>query len=125
MPRIIVAGSRGFNEYKKLATTLVAYFMRKGYYPKDVEIVSGTAEGADKLGEQFAEKGGCKLTRMPADWKTHGRKAGFLRNWEMAKYAKEDDGVLFAFWDRKSDGTAHMIKLARREGLEVNIIDYN
>ncbi|MGH0831265.1 SLOG family protein [Bacillus pretiosus] len=124
MPRIIVAGSRGFNDYRKLATNLVAYFMRKGYYPKDIEIVSGTADGADKMGEQFAIKGGCKLTRMPADWSI-GRQAGYIRNCEMANYAhEENDGVCFCFWDGKSKGTKHMIDIARRKGLEVHIINY-
>ncbi|PEA25878.1 hypothetical protein CN984_11870 [Bacillus cereus] len=124
MPRIIVAGSRGFHDYKKLATTLVSYFMRKGYYPKDVEIVSGTADGADKLGEVFAEKGGCKLTRMPADWSI-GRQAGYIRNCDMATYANQDgDGVCFCFYDGKSKGTGHMINIARKNGLEVHIINY-
>ena len=124
MVKVIVAGSREFNDYKKLATNLVAYFMRKGYYPKDVEIVSGTASGADKLGEKFAKKAGCKLTRMPADWDGLGKKAGFIRNWDMAKYAGSD-GVCFCFWDGNSKGTKHMIDLARKEGLEVHVIIFS
>ncbi|HDX9663268.1 TPA: DUF2493 domain-containing protein [Bacillus cereus] len=122
MPKVIVAGGRDFNDYRKLATNLVAYFMRKGCTPKDVEIISGTADGADKLGEKFAEKGGCKLTRMPADWSI-GRQAGYVRNCDMADYAG-DDGVCFCFWNGYSKGTRHMINIARRKGLEVHIINY-
>jgi len=45
--KVIVAGSRGFNNYELLDNIL------KGKYP-NIEIVSGIAKGADKLGERFA-----------------------------------------------------------------------
>ncbi|HHB2481403.1 TPA: SLOG family protein [Bacillus cereus] len=124
MVKVIVAGSREFKDYSKMANTLIAYFMNKSYSPDDVEIISGTAGGADKLGERFADKAGCKLTRMPADWDGLGKKAGYIRNWDMAKYAGSD-GVCFCFWDGKSKGTKHMIDLARKEGLEVHVIIFS
>jgi YspA, cpYpsA-related SLOG family len=125
MVRVIVAGSRGFNDYKKLASTLVKYFISHGYRPSDIEIISGTANGADKLGEKFAKKSGCKLTRMPAEWWRYGNSAGYVRNLEMAKYAKKaHHSVCFCFWDGKSKGTKHMIDIAKKEGLELHVIKY-
>lgn len=49
-----------------------------------------------------------------------------MRNVEMANYASEDGctGVLIAFWDGKSRGTAHMIKVAELKGLEIKIVNY-
>ena len=43
-----------------------------------------------------------------------------VRNAEMAKCSD----ALIAFWDGKSRGTGHMIKFARRKGLDISILDY-
>lgn len=76
-------------------------------------IVSGGARGADKLGEVYAKDNGYNLRIFPADWNTHGYKAGFLRNEEMAEYAD----ALAAFWDGKSRGTKHMISTALKKAI--------
>jgi len=87
----------------------------------DIEqVVSGTARGADRVGEQFAERFGIELKRFPADWKRWGKSAGAIRNAEMAEYAD----ALIAFWDGESKGTQHMIKVATKKGLEVSVINY-
>ena len=57
--RIIVAGSREFNDYDLLRNTLMDYldFMDDKDVvdnPSQVKFISGTAKGADILGEQFA-----------------------------------------------------------------------
>lgn len=57
------------------------------------EVVSGGASGADAGGEAWAKKRGIPIKRFPADWKTHGRAAGPIRNRQMAEYA--DAVVLF------------------------------
>jgi hypothetical protein len=46
--RCIVAGSRGFNDYEHLKATLNLYLCLK----TNLEVVSGGASGADKLGEK-------------------------------------------------------------------------
>ena len=127
--RIIVAGSRGFKNYDLLRDTLMDYldFMDDKDVvdnPSQVKFISGTAKGADTLGEQFAYTYEYDVIRFPADWNTYGRSAGYRRNAEMAKYASEAYGVLFAFWDGQSKGTKHMIDLAKRYGLEVHVVNY-
>ena len=79
--RVIVAGSRSFNNYALLEATLDKLLVRKA----NVVIVSGAARGADTLGEQYAATRGLKCIRMPADWDKHGKSAGYKRNEEMAK----------------------------------------
>jgi len=118
MPKVIIAGSRDFDNYKKLENRCL-HILEK-YSQKDVVVISGTAKGADKLGEQFAKKFGLELDKHPADWDNYGPSAGYVRNEEMANIAD----ILIAFWDGESRGTRHMIKLARNKGLEVHTIRY-
>lgn len=127
--RIIVTGSRGFKNYDLLRDTLMDYldFMDDKDVvdnPSQVKFISGTAKGADTLGEQFAYTYEYDVIRFPADWNTYGKSAGYRRNAEMAKYASETYGVLFAFWDGQSRGTKHMIDLAKRYGLEIHVVNY-
>lgn len=51
------------------------------------EVVSGGATGADAGGEDWARSKGIPITRFDADWDTHGRAAGPIRNRKMAQYA--------------------------------------
>lgn len=118
MLRLIVAGSRGFNDYELLKRKLD--YVLRNRVDERITIVSGTAKGADQLGEQYAKERGYALMRYPADWDKHGKSAGYIRNKEMAKNA---DGLI-AFWDGKSRGTKHMIDLAREQGLKVIIVRY-
>lgn len=124
--RIIVAGSRDFNNYGLLKLTLKEYIESLGIVDlSQVIIVSGAAKGADTLGEHFAYDYGIDIRRFPAKWDEFGKSAGIIRNCEMAKYAAEKYGVLFAFWDGKSKGTKNMIDLAKRYGLEVHVTNYD
>jgi hypothetical protein len=111
--KVIVAGSREFNNYRLLRDTLDRLLAGLG----DVEIVSGCARGADRLGERYAIERSHAIKRFPADWAEHGRAAGPIRNNEMAKYAD----MLVAFWDGKSKGTHHMIKAMRKAGKRVEV----
>ena len=113
MFRVIIAGGRSFKDYDRLCS-ICDYMLQN---QRDIEIVSGTAMGADKLGEQYALERGHKIARFPAKWDEYGRAAGFIRNEEMAKYA---DGLI-AFWDGKSKGTGHMIDLAKKYNLKIKI----
>ena len=117
--RIIIAGSRNFTDYDKLEKEVLE-LVHTGF--DNPIIISGTARGADQLGERFADNHGLQLVRMPADWEAYGKRAGYIRNARMADYASEGDGMLIAFWDGESSGTKNMIELAEKKGLEVNII---
>lgn len=77
------------------------------------EVVSGGARGADAGGEVWANKRNLPITRFPADWDTHGKRAGWLRNCEMADYAQAV--VLFP----GGRGTASMRQEAEKRGLVI------
>jgi len=114
--KVIIAGSRDFNDYDLLCRKADKILSKQN----EIEIVSGTAKGADKLGERYAEERGYPVKRFPADWGTHGKRAGYIRNEEMAIYA---DGLI-AFWNEQSKGTKHMIDLAELHKLKVRVITY-
>ena len=117
--KLIVAGGREFIDYDVCALVLndLAY---NELSDDAVSLVSGMARGADSLAVRFAQENNVKLYKFPANWETHGKAAGYMRNTEMAKFA---DGLL-AFWDGKSRGTRHMIAEAERQGLRVWIHYY-
>ena len=114
--KVIIAGGRDFHNYELLKEKCDVILGRQ----TEIEIVSGKAKGADKLGEQYAEEKGYPVTLFPADWDEHGKAAGFRRNLEMANYAD----CLIAFWDGKSKGTKMMIELAEQKGLNVRVVKY-
>jgi len=116
--KVIIAGGRDFTDYKYLCQ--VCDYMLQNQNSAEIEIVSGTARGADKLGEQYAKEKGYKIAYFPADWDAFGKSAGYRRNVEMAEYGD----VLIAFWDEKSTGTKHMIDIARDKGMRVKIAKY-
>lgn len=110
--KTIIAGSRNIAEY----TTVEAGIDQ---LPLIItEVVSGTARGVDRLGEQWAEKNNIPVKKFPANWDKYGKRAGYLRNAEMAEYAD----ALVAFWDGESKGTEHMINLAKKAGLVVRVV---
>ena len=122
MTRIIIAGSRQFNDYEKMLKTLDELGIHLINTIDPIEIISGHAPGADTLGERFAKAYDYPLKIFPADWKKYGRAAGPIRNEQMAKYASEADrGILIAFPIGESKGTRNMIKLAKQYGLDTYI----
>ncbi len=114
--KVIIAGGRNFNDYNKLRESCDNILVNQ----KDVEIVSGTAAGADTLGERYAQEKGYEVKKFPAQWDLYGKSAGYKRNQQMAEYA---DGLI-AFWDGKSRGTKHMIDIANKMGLKVRVVRY-
>lgn len=116
---LIIAGTRTFTDYNFLEKKLLFFLQNKNL--EEITIISGNARGVDRLGEQFALKHGCKLISMPANWESEGKKAGYLRNEQMAKLAT----ACIVFWDGKSKGTKHMIDLAKKYNLNLRIVKIN
>lgn len=115
--KLIVAGSRGFDDYDLLKQKCDAVLAAKVSDPNVViQIVSGGAKGADTLGEKYAKERGFSLKIFKADW-SKGKSAGYVRNVAMADYAD----ALIAF-DFGTKGTGHMIKIAQTRKMAVRII---
>ena len=117
--KVIIAGSRGFSNYKLLREECNK-FLREKRKTDNIIIVSGGAQGADSLGEKYSQDEGFDLEVYPAQWKKFGRSAGFRRNEQMAEVAD----ALIAFWDGKSHGTKHMIDIMNAKNLLVKVVDY-
>lgn len=118
--KVIIAGTRSFDDYSLLCSFCDKCLSRKGQ-THDIVIVSGTARGADRLGERYAYDRGYEIKMFPADWQNNGKAAGIIRNTDMANYAD----ALIAFWNGQSKGTLNMIETAKRKGLSVRIYNYN
>lgn len=112
--KTIIAGSRTFNDYDLLKQKL-DYFRK---HNSVTEIVSGTAKGADQLGERYATENNIRITLFAADWNRHGKKAGPMRNRTMAEYADQ----LIAVWNGESKGTKNMIENMNRLKKPVYIV---
>ena len=102
-----VVGSRSFANYELLKTTLDRY--------SDIDtIVSGGAPGADTLGERYARE---------HDWKTYGKRAGFVRNGDIVDHSD----LVIAFWSeffRMKKSTKSTIDIAKRKGVACRIVEF-
>ena len=119
--RVIIAGSRCYNDYGFLERELDKLFKENDeFVGREIKIISGMALGADALAIDYADKH--KLTKIlfPANWKRYSRIAGFLRNEDMLSVATH----LIAFWDGKSNGTRHMIEIAKAKGIPVWVVKH-
>lgn len=112
MNRVIIAGSRTINDYNLIKSAII----ESGF--KIDEIISGLANGPDKLGKRYGIENNIPVKEFPAKWDEFGKSAGYRRNEEMAKYVGKD-GFLILVWDGKSKGSGHMRGLAKKYGLTI------
>lgn len=112
--RVIVAGSRTFGDKALLAAKLDALLANLG----SAVLVSGGAQGADSLGEQYSVERGLDFIRVPAEWDRYGRAAGMIRNQHMSFLASH----VVAFWDGESSGTRGMIEIAKADRLPLRVV---
>lgn len=117
MRRIAIVGSRppelprGPDDHVRLQThrTFAGLVERCRQYVETLErtdiVISGGAPGIDTVAEQAARARGMTVRVYPADWRTHGKRAGFIRNGEMVRAAD----AITAFWDGVSRGTRDTI----------------
>ena len=120
MFKVIIAGSRDFNDYSLLESNLDFLLSNKIKNGEEIVIVSGKARGADTEGEKYAINRNFSIEEHPANWNKYGKSAGYIRNREMALSAD----ACVCFWDGKSKGTKHMINLAKEHNLLLEIINY-
>lgn len=106
--KVIIAGSRTIKDYNELLSALEDAKTKIPNF-EITEVVSGTAEGVDLLGERYAHEKGIPVTRFKAHWEAFGKSAGYMRNMEMARYAH----ALVLVWDGHSTGSAMMKRIAR------------
>lgn len=120
MFKVIIAGSREFDNYDMLKEKCDKILSRKVNDGEEIIIVSGTAKGADMLGEKYAEEKGYKVERYPANWNKYGKRAGYLRNKKMAEVSNAC--IVFLNSKAENKGSKMMISIAKEENLLVRVI---
>lgn len=107
---LLVCGGRDYNDRAQAFHTLDRIHGKRPI----TRIVEGGAAGADSLARAWANARGIECKTFTADWATHGKAAGPMRNQLMLDSGV--DGVL-AFPGGR--GTADMLARARRAGVTV------
>lgn len=126
---VIIAGGRKFSDYDMLKKKCDRILSR---ITRPIIIRSGTATGADTLGERYADECGYEIQRFPADWNrqrdgSYDKAAGYKRNVEMAvgndKYPDAATAAII-FWDGVSKGSDHMKNIAKKNDMKLKVIQY-
>ena len=78
--------------------------------------------GADCLAGAVARELGFAVLPFPADWTTHGRRAGPLRNTQMLREGRPRLVLAFTNDLRASRGTRHMCAIAVAAGVPVRVL---
>lgn len=112
MTRVLVCGGRDFADAKSLYNALDMLHLTVGV---DV-VIHGCARGADTFAGRWARENRVTEERFPADWETHGRAAGHIRNRHMLLEGKPDM-VLAA---PGGVGTENMVQQAEKAGVRVD-----
>lgn len=105
--RVLVCGGRDYNDCVRVGLQLRML--------KATQVIEGGATGADYCAAHWAAKAGIPVETYPADWKTHGKAAGPIRNQQMIDEGKPD--VVIAFPGGR--GTADMVRRAQSAGIPV------
>lgn len=114
--RVLVCGGRDYRDVVRAFYVLDEYHKKHGI----TVLIEGGAQGADRLGRQWALGKGLPVITMEANWSFYGKSAGPVRNEWMMQLALPD--VIIAF--PGGSGTADMVKRGKKEvGVEVYEID--
>jgi len=106
--RLLVTGSRDWNDEKRIEDILRSA-------PHDAVLVHGACPtGADAIADRIWSEWGRQVERHPADWKQYGKRAGFVRNAEMAE---SDSALCLAFIKGDSRGASMTAQLAEDKGV--------
>ena len=115
--RVLVCGGRNYNNRDLIHNTLCDLNIDRGPI---TYVIHGAATGADHeamIWTQMMAESGRKIKHCPfvADWHTHGKAAGPIRNQRMIDEGKPD--LVLAFPGGK--GTKDMVSKAKKAGIEV------
>lgn len=113
--RILVTGSRNWENEARIRFAFRT--MAQQYAATDITVVHGACPtGADALADKIAREWGFHVETHPADWGTHGKRAGFVRNAHMADLGAD---MCLAFPLGESKGTRMMMDLAMKKHIPV------
>jgi len=109
--RLLVCGGRDFSDTASANKVLDAMHRALGI---DV-LIEGDARGADRIAGYWARKNRVTNLKFRADWNTHGKAAGAIRNQKMLDEGKPTHVLAFP----GGRGTADMVRRATAAGVQV------
>ena len=107
----LICGGRGFAN-EEMFNSAMGDLIRLRGMPR--RIIQGGARGADTLAIKWAAKYALEIWTEEADWHTHGKAAGPIRN---AKMLEHNPRLVVAF--PGGTGTADMVRRSREAGVDV------
>ncbi len=115
--RVLVCGGREYADKERVYRILDAAVkaLNVDGRTRNIRLIHGAAKGADTLAAQWASERGVPATDYPADWDTHGKRAGYIRNKQMLDEGKPHAVIAFP----GGIGTRMMVGLAKRYGIPV------
>ena len=136
--RIMIAGSRTFNDYQLVCKTLEEELSKRNIIKDkyNIIIISGKAKGADELGELYARDNNLIVEEYPAKWddlkvtpckvkynkwgKPYNCLAGMNRNTDMINVSD----LVIIFWDSKSKGSLDDINKCKKWNKDYVLVEY-
>lgn len=110
--RVLVCGGRDYSDRAAVFGALDALHQKYGR----LTVIQGGAPGADALARAWCGKApSVYMINEPADWKSHGKAAGPLRNQRMLDEHRPD--LVLAFPGGR--GTADMVRRAKAAGVKI------
>jgi YspA, cpYpsA-related SLOG family len=131
--RVLVCGSRTWAETTTPIIASVLTGLYEEHYPfsDPFVVIEGEARGADTYAHNWAEwydghvsgdGGPVELEPYPADWATHGKAAGPIRNQKMLTEGRPDLVVAFSDDIEHSRGTKDMLVRAKKAGIPAILV---
>lgn len=110
MRRILICGSRSYNDNNAIKRVVREEIKANGPF----ELIYGAAPGADTLAARACLALGLHVEQYRADWATHGKAAGPIRNRQML-----DAGPVKVIAFGEGRGTQDTVSEAERRGIPV------
>lgn len=117
--RIIVTGSRGWDDREAICGALDLLAGAARYNAETLTVVHGAAKGADTIADEWVRERSAAgwpvlVERFPADWTRYGKQAGYIRNRAMVSLGAD---ACVAFVLGASAGATHCGKEAEAAGI--------
>lgn len=117
--RILITGSRDWDDVPTVVAALRGVILEANASKDDTIIVQGDCpRGADRIAKDLGMEWGAEVESHPAQWNTHGKPAGFIRNKLMVDLGAD---VCLAFVKNNSKGATHTVNLAQAAGIPTKI----
>ena len=115
--RVLVCGGRDYGETDTDQMAEIYFAIRDIHEKTPIDaLIHGDSRGADRCAGSLAKELGIKVVPVPADWRTHGKAAGPIRNQRMIDDFRPD--LVLAFPGGR--GTADMV--ARAEAAKIKVV---